>query len=116
MVTLGRAASAGGVNTPNVFAMLFRNESRQPSIVGGSWASTGFADERFRRSFHLLLFNEDVGCMSMAWPKGLGSGSGSAGGVWIQGTSSPYPDPFRLGSVVEHRAGLARRADIVESR
>ncbi len=85
------------VNTPKAFAMLFRNESRQPSIapIGGSRDSAGFVDGRSRRSFHRLLFSG--GDASMSAPSRFGSvsscGSRSAGGVWTQGTSSP--DPFR---------------------
>jgi hypothetical protein len=95
-------AGAGGtadVNTPRAFTMLLRSESRQASIVpvGGSWD----ADERSRRSFHRLWL----------WSSGLtpaptltggpdhsggcGLGDSAAGGVVIQGTSSP-PDPLRL--------------------
>lgn len=91
-------AGAADVNTPKALAMLFRNESRQPSIVpcGRSWESAGLTDERSRRSFHRLLFSGVAGSMSMPSRLGPISGRGSwpAGGVWTQGTSSP--DPFRL--------------------
>jgi hypothetical protein len=82
---------AADVNAPMALAMLFRNESRQPSIVpcGRSWESAGLIDERSRRSFHRLLFGGIVG--SMNTPSRC---SCPAGGIWTQGTSSP--DPFRL--------------------
>ena len=60
VVTLGRTgagACAEEVNAPNALAMLFRSESRQVSIVTGRGSvcdSSGFADERSRRSFHRL--------------------------------------------------------------
>lgn len=60
VVTLGRTgagACAEEVNAPNALAMLFRSESRQVSIVTGCGSvcdSSGFADERSRRSFHRL--------------------------------------------------------------
>jgi hypothetical protein len=90
-------AGTAVVNTPKALAMLFRNESRQPSIVpcGRPWESAGLTDERSRRSFHRLLFTGVVGSTSTPSRFGPISGCGScpAGCVWTQGTSSP--DPFR---------------------
>ena len=60
VVTLGRTgagACAEEVNALNALAMLFRSESRQVSNVtgcGSVYDSSGFADERSRRSFHRL--------------------------------------------------------------
>lgn len=60
VVTLGRTgagACAEEVNAPNALAMLFRSESRQVSNGTGCWSaydSSGFSNERSRRSFHRL--------------------------------------------------------------
>jgi hypothetical protein len=103
VVTLGRArAGEVEVKAPITLPMLLRSESRQASIVPGCKSvcdSAGFKDERSRRSFHLLEFSGAVdpccvsnfGCITGS---GVGVGSGSSKGVWIQGTSSP--EPFRL--------------------
>jgi hypothetical protein len=90
-------AGTPDVNTPKALTMLFRNESRQPSIVPcvRSWELAGFTDERSRRSFHRLLFTGADRSMSTPSRFSIsGRGSCPAGGVWTQGTSSP--DPLRL--------------------
>lgn len=86
VITRGRTgAGSADVNAPKALVMLFRNESRQLSIVlcGRSWESESLADERSRRSFHRLLFCDVV--VFMSTPSRFGPTSGrrscSADGV-----------------------------------